>query len=96
MMVHSFGDALETYNNYALYLRKNGIFIEGRLREKFYDFEKLIKEALVEQNTNLQQQHNQLRPWNSEKCIALEKGESRLNDLQQEVQGRLWNADLNA
>jgi hypothetical protein len=96
MVVHSLGDAFTTYNNYGLYLRKNGIFIESRLRDKFYEFEKLIQEALAEQHINVQQ-HNPLRPWKSEKLAELDqKGRSLLTALEREVRGRLWNADPNA
>jgi hypothetical protein len=97
-LLHSFGAAVTTYNNYARYLHTNGIFIESRLRDKFYEIEELILEAISEQRANFEQRQDPKGPlWKTEKLDALlEKGRSLLQALEREVQKRLWNADMNA
>jgi hypothetical protein len=79
------------YNGYGLFVRKNGIFIERGLLDKFHEIEKLMIEALTEQKINLGRQH---LTWNWGKQAALDtKGRPLLDALEREVQARLWTAD---
>jgi len=89
IVLHEMNDTLSVYNGYGLFVRKNGIFIERGLLEKFHEIEKLMIEALAEQKMNLNRQ-----TWKQEKQAALEKeGRPLLDALEREVQARLWTAD---
>src|SRR5262249_23431006 len=94
VVVHSFSDAITTFNEFSVYLRKNGIFIESALRNKFYEIEGLMVDALAEQHLNIGQHHNQPLAWKWEKVAILEKeGKALTEALDKEVQARLWSAD---
>jgi hypothetical protein len=94
IVMHSFTDTLTTYNEYGVYLIKNGIFIESGLRDKFREIDQLMQEALTEQKINVLQQRDQSLAWKWEKIAALDrKGRELIHELEREVQARLWNAD---
>jgi hypothetical protein len=91
IVFHQLNDTLSVYNDYGLFVRKNGIFIERGLLDKFHEIDKLMIEALTEQRMNLGRQE---LTWKWEKQAALEKkGMPLLDALEREVQARLWTAD---
>jgi hypothetical protein len=84
-------DTFAAYNNYGAYIRKNGIFIERSLHDKFHQVERLMIDALTEQQIRITQPQDHLDKW--EKLAELDrKGRPLIEALEREVQGRLWSA----
>jgi hypothetical protein len=87
---HRLSDAKTACREHYSYLRRGGIFILQDLRERFYELNTLMWEALTEHETN----HSMdLFPRMHKKLDAFRtKGPELLRDLEQQVQKRLWNS----
>jgi hypothetical protein len=89
MDVYLLQDALAAHNSYEVYIRKNGIFIDRHLVDKFHEIEKLMREVLDEQSVKVSR-----LPFDRTKfAAATKKGNSLIKALELEVQRRLWSAD---
>lgn len=71
-----------------LYLSKNGIFIEKELLDNFFALNMMMIEAYVEREMAMQHKHIAQK---FDKAMALgEKGKTLFDQLQSDVQKRLW------
>ena len=83
-------DAKAACREHHTYLKKSGIFIPTDVKEKFYELDTLMWDALGEHQAN--EEIGQL-PRMREKIDAFrKKGPELLTALEQQVQTRLWNA----
>src|SRR6476620_3078767 len=87
---HTVSEAKKALRDYHIYLLKNGIFIEPKLRSSFLRLSDLIREAVVEHELN--REHNVL-PREFQRAITLsEEGAKLLPVLECDVQQRLWGS----
>jgi hypothetical protein len=74
----------------AVYTAKNGVFMPPALKAKFNNLEKLIHGALIEHEMN--EEHKLIPRQRVEQMKFLNQGESMFEELEGEVQKRLWSA----
>jgi len=87
---HRLSDARAACREHHTYLKKSGIFVPANVREKFYELDTLMWDALGEQEVN---EEMELIPRMREKIDAFrQKGPELLKALEQQVQTRLWDA----
>jgi hypothetical protein len=70
-------------------LKKSGIFIPSEVRNKFYELDALMWDALVEHRVN--KEVGQIPLMNSKVDAFRSQGTELLNGLERVVQRRLWN-----
>jgi hypothetical protein len=89
---HRLSDARAACREHHSYLKKNGIFIPADLRAKFYQLDTLIWDALTEAEIN---ESMQVMPRALDNARALQdRGPKLLDELEREVQSRLWTSQL--
>ena len=87
---HKAWEARNTYRDFFIYFRKNGIFIRDEIKLKFDGLAESISDALVEHEMSLQHEDH-FRSWESRRKLAKESA-SLLKELEQDVQTRLWDS----
>jgi hypothetical protein len=87
---HRLHEAREYSRDSHAYLRKHGIFIHKEIKNKFSALDDLVWGALTEHEVN---QRMKLVPRETAGVDELRsKGGELLKDLEEIVQGRLWNS----
>jgi hypothetical protein len=82
-------EAEEACGKHHIYLKKSGIFIPSEVRNKFYELDALMWDALVEHRVN--KEVGQIPLMNSKVDAFRSQGTELLNGLERVVQRRLWN-----
>ncbi len=87
---HKAWEARNTYRDFYVYFRKNGIIIREEIKAKFDSLADLTHGALVEYEIGLRHD-NDFRLWDARKKFASES-EALLKALERDVQTRLWDS----
>jgi len=83
-------DARAACREHHTYLKKSGIFIPADVRDKFYELDTLMWDALGEQETN--ERMEQIPRMQEKIGVFRKRGPELLKALEQQVQTRLWNS----
>jgi hypothetical protein len=88
---HQSKTASTASNDCHTFLRKNGIFIERTLKQRFQRIDQLVREAIVHRKSI--QQYALPGLWEQIEALS-EEGDALLDELEHLVQGRLWTRDI--
>lgn len=88
---HQSNTAGKASNDCHAFLRKNGIFIERTLKERFQKIDQLVREAIVLRKGI--QQYGVPDQWKKIEALSRD-GDTLLDELEDLVQGRLWTRDI--
>lgn len=88
---HSMDDVQTSARKSHICILKKGIFLQPDLRKKFKDIDDVIWKALNEAENN---ERFKVYPLDfTKRDVLLKEGPKLLEELEQLVQGRLWNTD---
>jgi hypothetical protein len=89
---HKAWEARETYRDFFVYFRKNGIFIREELKSKFHELSEMIQRTLVEHEQSVREFRGQgIQPIRKERQKFSAESDKLMNSLEAAVQTRLWD-----